>query len=205
MVLDPLIMLLSVGAYGAVHSLLALLSVKRRARACFGPRADRLYRLTYNLFAIVSFLPVLAVLAWQPGVVLYRISLPWAAATVAGQAAALCLLAIGLVQTDVWSFLGLRQLTDAGETPPRLVANGLYRRVRHPLYTAGLLFIWLTPLMTTSVLVINLALTAYIIVGSRLEERRLMAEFGQAYADYRAVVPGLIPRPPRISPSPKPR
>jgi protein-S-isoprenylcysteine O-methyltransferase Ste14 len=51
--------------------------------------------------------------------------------------------------------------------------------------------------MTSSLLALYLALTVYIVVGSRLEERRLLAEFGQAYGDYRAVVPALIPRPPR--------
>jgi protein-S-isoprenylcysteine O-methyltransferase Ste14 len=195
--LDPLLVLLAVGAYSVVHSLLASLGVKRRVRARFGPAVDRVYRLGYNLFAIVSFLPVLAILAWRPGVQIYRLDLPWAAVAVAGQLSALALLAAGVLQTDAWSFLGLRQLTQSGETPPRLVVTGLYRWVRHPLYTAGLLFLWCSPVMTTSLLALYLALTAYVIVGSRLEERRLLAEFGQAYSDYRAVVPALIPRPPR--------
>ncbi|MCJ7676604.1 MAG: hypothetical protein MUO35_02640, partial [Anaerolineales bacterium] len=52
---------------------------------------------------------------------------------------------------------------------------------------------WLTPVMTTSVLALNLALTAYILVGSRLEERRLSAEFGEAYDEYRHRVPALLP------------
>ncbi len=91
-------------------------------------------------------------------------------------------------------------MTDGAPAEPgTLIVTGLYRWVRHPLYTAGLLLIWLTPVMTTSILALNLSLTLYIIVGSRLEERRLLAEFGQAYADYQAAVPGLIPRPPRAS------
>jgi protein-S-isoprenylcysteine O-methyltransferase Ste14 len=191
--LDPLILLLAVGAYGAVHSLLASLTVKRRIRARFGPAVDRLYRLGYNLFAVVSFLPVLAILAWRPGMLIYRLGLPWAAIAFAGQAAALALLALGVLQTDAWSFLGLRQLTQTGESAPRLVVTGLYRWVRHPLYTAGLLFLWCSPAMTTSLLALYLALTVYIVVGSRLEERRLLAEFGPAYDAYRRRVPALLP------------
>jgi protein-S-isoprenylcysteine O-methyltransferase Ste14 len=71
--------------------------------------------------------------------------------------------------------------------------KGLYRWVRHPLYTAGLLFLWLTPLMTTSILAFNLAMSAYIAIGSVFEERRLVTEFGPAYADYQRRVPRLIP------------
>ena len=74
-----------------------------------------------------------------------------------------------------------------------LVTNGLYRHVRHPLYSAGIAFIWLMPLMTVNVLAINLALTVYVVIGAVFEERRLRRYFGQAYADYAAVTPMFIP------------
>jgi protein-S-isoprenylcysteine O-methyltransferase Ste14 len=80
------------------------------------------------------------------------------------------------------------------------VINGLYCHVRHPLYSAGLLFIWLSPLMTTSLLALNLGLTLYIIIGSIFEERRLVGQFGQAYVDYQRRVPRLIPRPGKCYP-----
>jgi protein-S-isoprenylcysteine O-methyltransferase Ste14 len=197
---EPLAIVAGVLVYGAVHSLLASVRVKQWARSRLGPRTDRFYRLAYNAFAVVSFVPVLALLAWLPGKTIYQLRLPWSALALTGQAAALMTLAAGLLQTDPWSFLGLRQVTEGTPAEPgHLMVTGLYRWVRHPLYTAGLLLIWLTPVMTTSILALNLSLTLYIIVGSRLEERRLLAEFGQAYADYQAAVPGLIPRPPRSS------
>jgi len=112
----------------------------------------------------------------------------------AGQIIALGLLVVGLLQTDVWHFLGLRQLVESQPGgSPTLLVKGLYRWVRHPLYTAGLLFLWLTPLMTTSLLALNLGLSLYILIGSVFEERRLLAEFGPAYADYQRRVPRLIP------------
>jgi protein-S-isoprenylcysteine O-methyltransferase Ste14 len=193
--IGPLAIAAGVIVYGAVHSLLASVGVKQWTRSRFGPRTDRFYRLAYNAFAVVSFVPVLALLAWLPGTRIYGLRLPWSALAVTGQAGALMLLAAGLLQTDPWSFLGLRQLAEA--TPPAgpapLIVTGLYRWVRHPLYTAGLLLLWLTPVMTTSILAFNLALTLYILVGRRLEERRLAAEFGPAYAAYRRRVPALIP------------
>ena len=194
--LEAAAIFLAMAAYGALHSLLAASGAKQWALARFGPRANRAYRLVYNAVALVSFIPVFALLAWYPGEVLYRISLPWLALALAGQGASMVLLVIGLLQSDTWSFLGLRQLADGESSdPPSLIINGLYRWVRHPLYTAGLVLIWLTPVMTTGVLALNLALTAYIALGYRLEERRLVAEFGAAYLDYQARVPALIPRP----------
>ncbi len=41
----------------------------------------------------------------------------------------------------------------------------------------------------------NLGLTAYILIGSAIEKRRLLTEFGQAYMDYKDRVPRLVPRP----------
>jgi len=69
------------------------------------------------------------------------------------------------------------------------VLTGLYRWVRHPLYTAGLLFIWLIPVMTANLLALNIGLTIYLITGALFEERKLVREFGEAYIEYRKVTP----------------
>jgi methanethiol S-methyltransferase len=190
---DALIIAAAVIAYGILHSLLASSAAKRWLRGLLGPGIDRFYRLGYNAVAIISFLPVLALLAWRPGPVIYRLHSPWDVLALAMQALAAALLAVGLVQTDAWSFLGLRQLARQPQPPARLITNGLYRWVRHPLYTAGLLILWLTPILTSGLLALNLMLTVYILIGSRLEERRLVAEFGEAYQAYQRRVPSLLP------------
>jgi protein-S-isoprenylcysteine O-methyltransferase Ste14 len=101
-------------------------------------------------------------------------------------------LVIGFLQTDAWEFLGLRQL-GGSDKHSKMTASGLYHHVRHPLYSAGLVFIWLMPLMTANVLAINIALTVYVITGAYFEERKLQREFGQDYANYMAVTPMFIP------------
>ena len=83
------------------------------------------------------------------------------------------------------------------QSPPQLVLTGLYRWMRHPIYTAGLLFIWLMPVMTANLLALNIGLTIYFIIGALFEERKLVREFGEEYLQYRKVTPMLIPRPPR--------
>ncbi len=181
--------------YGAPHSLLASWWAKRKARQSFGALGARGYRLFYNIVAVITFIPVLAVPAWMPGPTLYSIPWPWLLLTGALQLLAAGAIAIGVLQTDAAHFLGLRQLMVAEERPSELIVSGLYRWVRHPLYSAGLLFIWLTPVMTTGLLGLNLGLTVYVYLGSLFEERRLIDEFGAAYRSYQARVPRLIPLP----------
>jgi protein-S-isoprenylcysteine O-methyltransferase Ste14 len=113
----------------------------------------------------------------------------------AGQFLAMIFLVIGVLQTDTLSFVGLRQLFEGRERSSQLVVHGLYRWVRHPLYTAGLLFIWLTPVMSENSLVIIIAASIYIFVGAVLEERKLEREFGAAYKDYKNTTPMLFPNP----------
>jgi protein-S-isoprenylcysteine O-methyltransferase Ste14 len=190
----PLLIILSVLLYGLVHSFLAALGTKARAREWFGPGADRWYRLFYNVFGVLSFLPVLALVAWLPDWELYRIPPPWAYLTLAGQLLALVVLAVGVRQTGMLHFLGLAQLFEKSEPQPRaLVTGGLYRWVRHPLYTAGLVVIWLVPVMTANVLALNIGLTIYLAVGALYEERKLVKEFGEDYLQYRQKTPMLIP------------
>jgi protein-S-isoprenylcysteine O-methyltransferase Ste14 len=75
------------------------------------------------------------------------------------------------------------------------VARGPYRYARHPLYLFMLLLIWSTPRFSTDQLLFNVLWTAWIIVGTKLEERDLLADFGQTYRQYQASVPMLIPSP----------
>ena len=109
-----------------------------------------------------------------------------------GQIFAALMLMLAFLQTDSLSFAGLRQLF---ETPKsgQLVTRGLYSVVRHPLYTFGLLFIWLTSSVTQNSLTVYLGATIYTLIGAYFEERKLLREFGDSYADYKKKTPMLIP------------
>jgi len=188
------IILIAVLLYGVIHSILASLWMKAKAKHWFGALADRSFRIFYNLFAFLTLLPVLALPVLLIDMLLYAIPFPWVVITLLVQIIALAALVIGLMQTGIASFLGLRQLIQKGENEmPQLVVNGLYRWVRHPLYTAGLLFIWLMPRMTCNLLAINIGLTIYILIGALLEEKKLLREFGDAYVEYHRTTPMLIP------------
>jgi protein-S-isoprenylcysteine O-methyltransferase Ste14 len=186
-------LVLAVLIWGVVHSVMASLEAKDWARRVLGNGVMRFYRLSYNIFSVISFAPILWLVAVLPDQVLYSIPAPWVYLSVAGQFGALIMLVVGVLQTDTLSFIGLRQLLGETERSSQLVTGGLYRWVRHPLYSAGLLFIWLTPVMSINSLIVIISASIYIIVGALFEERKLEREFGVAYAEYKAVTPMLVP------------
>ncbi len=193
-ILSFALILVAMLLYGLLHSLLASLGFKAQVQSRLGEGGGRVYRLVYNLFAFVSLLPVLALSALLPDQPLYAIPFPWLLISLALQGLAVVALLLGLLQTGLWSFLGISQLGGADQaSQSRLVIHGLYHWVRHPLYSAGLVFIWFVPRMTSNLLAFNLGVTVYLIVGAMFEERKLLREFGQDYARYRARTPMLVP------------
>ena len=64
--------------------------------------------------------------------------------------------------------------------------------IRHPYYTATILLFWSGDLDTTG-LVINVVVTVYVVIGTWLEERKLVHEFGDRYRDYQRSVSMFVP------------
>ena len=185
-------LLLAIALWGIVHSLLASTGVKNYLRRAFGDGLMRFYRLFYNLFAVISFLPILYLMFTLPDRILYQVPAPFNYLMYAGQGLSVFLLLVAVLQTDLLSFAGLRQLGEEEKTGP-LITGGLYRYVRHPLYTFSLTFLWLVPRMTLNSFVVYLSLTLYILVGIFFEERKLVRAFGEDYENYRSETPMLIP------------
>lgn len=111
---------------------------------------------------------------------------------IGGQLFSALMLVLAFLQTDALSFIGLRQLIEK-EKADALVTRGLYRLVRHPLYTFGLLFIWLSPTVTQNSITVYAGATIYTLVGAYFEERKLLRDFGEEYAEYQRNTPMLIP------------
>jgi protein-S-isoprenylcysteine O-methyltransferase Ste14 len=136
--------------------------------------------------------PVLYLMISLPDKMFYQIPAPWSYLMLAGQALSVLLLFVAVMQTDILAFAGLRQFVEEEKTGG-LVTIGLYRSVRHPLYTFSLAILWLSPSMSLNSLIVYTALTIYILIGIVFEERKLLREFGAAYAEYRSSTPMLFP------------
>lgn len=178
--------------WGIVHSLLASLGFKNFLRRALGNGFMKFYRLLYNLFAVISIVPVLYLMLVLPDRTLYQMPFPWNYLLRVGQVISVLLLLVAVLQSDALSFVGLRQLVEEDEKND-LVITGFYRFVRHPLYTLGLLILWLSPVMSMNSFTVYMALTVYIIIGAVFEERKLQRQFGQEYINYKSVTPMLLP------------
>jgi methanethiol S-methyltransferase len=86
------------------------------------------------------------------------------------------------------------------DQPLPFAVRGPYLWVRHPLYLGVLILIWASPELTADRLLFNLLWTAWIVVGTILEETDLVADFGEVYRDYQRRVPMLIPWRGRMQP-----
>lgn len=182
--------------YFGLHSLLASIGAKQYVARRW-PRAMPAYRLAYNAIAVVLLaVPVWLTLA-DPGPWLWRwsgaafyVSLMLSAAAVAG-------FLWSLKYYDTSEFLGLRQLREHNasvDDQEQFTLSPLHRWVRHPWYFFALVILW-TRDMNAPMLVTAIMLTLYLIVGSRLEEQKLIRYHGDIYRRYRERVPGLVPLP----------
>ncbi|WP_041673745.1 methyltransferase family protein [Sulfuricella denitrificans] len=182
--------------YFVLHSALASLQVKSWV-ALHYPERMPLYRLSYNILAAIMLLPILWLMVRNPGPALWA----WQSMG-AWLANGLTLAALfGFVKSlnyyDTQEFLGLRQWksrTQRVEDQEGFHLSPLHRYVRHPWYSFGLVLIW-TRDMNAAMLLSGMMMTAYFIIGSRLEEKKLVVYHGDAYRCYMERVPGLIPLP----------
>lgn len=183
-------------AYFVLHSLLASLGVKRRVSAA-RPDLMPVYRLAFNTLSVILLLPILWHMFQHPGPALWQ----WKGAG-AWLANGLALLAgLGFVSSlkyyDTQEFLGLRQLrshTRNVEDQEHFHLSPFHRFVRHPWYFFGLILVW-TRDMNASLLLSSAMITIYFIIGSRLEEKKLLIYHGNIYRRYMERVPGLLPLP----------
>ncbi len=188
-------LILSVILWGLVHSIMASLTFRAKLTGWLGAGTMRFYRLFFNIFSVITFIPVLWLAKILPDSTLYSVPKPWLYLVLFGQAIAAIGEIVGLSHTDVWEFVGLRQIiSPRAEGESRLIVKGLYKYMRHPLYAFGLLFVWLTPVMSVNMLVFYISLTVYTIIGAHFEERKLLREFGEDYARYKENTPMLVPR-----------
>jgi protein-S-isoprenylcysteine O-methyltransferase Ste14 len=158
------------------------------------------------LYSIASGVALFAlVLFWQPTdefLFGFHGPAPWLSGS----------LAVPAIAGFAWGVRSLRGFDPFGTLPLKavlggtpapssaFVAQGPYRFVRHPLYLFMLLLIWSAPRLSTDKLLFDVLWTAWIVVGTKLEERDLLADFGQTYRQYQQSVPMLIPSLRRLAP-----
>ena len=182
----------------AIHSGMVSVTATEFFKRRLG-RYYRFYRLLFNLVAVATIIPVILYAQSIEGPVLFR----WEGFLIVFQVLLLALAGLlfltGAKHYDLLQFLGFRQimtgashgaLSESGQ----LNTSGILGVTRHPWYLATVMFIWADyRSFTTSTLVTNVVLTIYLVVGTILEERKLLMEIGEEYREYQKKVSMIVP------------
>lgn len=179
-----------------VHSAMITMTVTNYLKSRLGSHF-RFYRLFYNGLAMVTLIPVAVysysvqsepVFRWGGYLRIFQVLL---------FLIAVLLFLAGIKHYDALQFLGIRQLKertnqDGLTKSGGLNATGVLGMIRHPWYVGAIAFIWARQL-DVSAIIVNMILTAHLIIGTYLEERKLLVEFGDAYRRYQKDVPMFVP------------
>ena len=171
-------------------------------RRPFRARLARVLPARYDgaFYAICSGLTLtLVVVLWQ------RVDTPvfrlegvarWIAVALSGFAAALLVIS-GYAVRRTLDIFGLRPIRAHLRGRPLPSApfsvGGPFRWVRHPLYACILALLWIRPEMMADGLLLSILWSGWMVAGTVLEERDLVADFGDVYRRYQHQVPMLVP------------
>ncbi len=192
------------------HSFLCSDGAKNRARVVFGVRRGAaFYRAFFMAQSALTSGALVFFIFSQPHRVLYRargwkLCLGWA-----GQAGALGIFALGMLELDQAKFLGIQGVRDfkndasiaeAQAQGPELEddgairASGIFRYSRHPLEWAPALLLLASPVMKTNWLIFDVLTLVYSYLGALHEEKRLARQTPN-YAAYQKRVAFLFGKP----------
>ena len=183
-------------AWCALHSAMISVRVTQTLQKRTGAQF-RYYRLFFNFVALFSLIPLIfykrtlqtePFFDWDGYLRIVQILFI---------ALAFVFFFLGAKKYDARRFFGLAQLKETNTrqsmaATTELDTSGIHSLVRHPWYTALLMLLWSRPL-DASTLIINTVFSGYLIIGSLLEEKKLVMEFGDSYVRYQKSVSMLLP------------
>ncbi|MBT8350093.1 MAG: hypothetical protein KJO26_02495 [Deltaproteobacteria bacterium] len=196
--MDYLVLIILWTLWCTIHSGMISLTVNR----CLKNRSGsyyKYYRLFYNLVALITIVPVIlyslslkspVLFRWQGYMIIFQIAL---------FIIVVALFISGGLKYDLLQFLGIKQI-QSGESQVTLSqsgdidTSGILSFTRHPWYLAAIIFVWIVHReISVSTLIVNIVLTIYLVIGTILEEKKLIIELGDQYRNYIERVSMLFP------------
>lgn len=181
--MEYLILVVGWGLYFTLHSLLAASAIKQKLHFSG-------YRIAYTLLSMAGFL---VMLFYNGGIE----AAPFFISKGLPRYLSLMFTTFGvmIIQSSFrqYSFRGFIGVKDE---PTQLSTGGILKYVRHPIYAGTILiilgFFLFIPNLPT--LVSCVCMLIYIPIGIMLEEKKLIAMYGNAYLQYRKEVPAVFPK-----------
>lgn len=169
--------------YYALHSVFAT----KRVKALLPPK---IYRPIYILVSVVGLLAMLLLNDSIHAIDFFKSVGPVRLISLLLTTFGVIIIHASFGQYSFAGFIGLKS------EPIELRTDGILQYVRHPIYAGTILvvtgfFLYIPNLPT---LISCLCTFAYLPVGIYLEEKKLIALFGERYREYKRRVPAIIPR-----------
>ncbi|MFW2368416.1 MAG: methyltransferase family protein [Desulforhopalus sp.] len=181
-----------------MHSLLIDTRVANFLHKQF-PALARYYRLLYNGLSLVTLLPLVIVTRISGG----EVVVSWSAYTLPVRGllfiASLALFYSAAKRYDLKYFLGVKQLKTGQSSlligpDEEFSEAGVFGLTRHPWYLGALLLIWSAPAnYPLAVFFAACILSLYLLVGTILEEKKIISRYREPYRKYQQRVSMLFP------------
>lgn len=189
---EYLIIILGVAVFGLQHSGIASLRIKYRI-------IDRWGKGVYgNVYKITSVLALLFAYLMTGGWnLLYFITSPETVNLLLFIPGFILILVGLVISSRASSIISVSSVADMRtDRDPELITDGIYARIRHPLYLATIfMFIGLALLYPfLNVITFSTSLTAYVIIGAVIEEHKLVMQYDEEYLDYKKKAGFLLPK-----------
>ena len=196
--MEYLVLIILWSTWCVIHSAMISLTITGYLKNRLGSYY-KFYRLFFNLVALITFIPIVFYSKSLNSPVLFRWEGYLTIIQIALLIIVISLFISGLFKYNILQVLGIRQiksgkshstLSESGD----IDTSGILSLTRHPWYLATLILVWTYfREMYVSTLIVNIILTIYLVIGTILEERKLIIELGDSYREYMNRVSMLFP------------
>lgn len=190
--IEYIIVILATTLFGIQHSGLSSLTVKNRIIDRWGKEG---YARIFSMTSILTFLiALLSMNFWNWFYFVLQPSLIQPIYFLIGILLGLSGAVLAMIASRVISVSTVADMRT--DRKAELVTDGIYSRIRHPLYLATLLvilalaFIYPFPV----VIVFSICMMSYTLIGAYFEERKLIKHYGEEYLEYKKTAGFILPR-----------
>ena len=190
--IEYIIIIMASSIFGLQHSGLSALRVKGRIIDRWGKEGyARLFNITSILTLLIAFL---SMNYWDWIYFITQPALIQPVFLILGVISGLAGVILAMMASKVISVSTVADMRT--DRKAELITDGIYARVRHPLYLAtvlvfaALVFVYPFP----PVIVFSLCLIFYTMIGAYFEERKLVRHYGDEYLEYKKTAGFILPR-----------